>query len=108
MCNCAGDSEAAAVEIERIGNPAEYLGNHPSSEFCDNRPDKSGNELLFLQCSRPQNIRKALERLSQEELKAEMADRRKQPSQLEILFKICRTQPPARLVNLKEMGCCLE
>ena len=70
-------------------------------------PIKSGNELLFLQCSRPQNIRKALERLSQEELKAEMADRRKQPSQLEILFKTVGLVPPARLVNLKEMGCCL-
>ena len=70
-------------------------------------PIKSGNELLFLQCSRPQNIRKALERLSQEELKAEMADRRKQPSQLEILFKTVGLVPPARLVNLKEMGGCL-
>ena len=70
-------------------------------------PIKSGDELMFLQCSRPQNIRKGLERLSQEELKAELAERRKQPNQLEILFKTVGLVPPARLVNLKEMGRCL-
>ena len=70
-------------------------------------PIKSGDELMFLQCSRPQNIRKGLERLSQEELKAELAKRRKQPNQLEILFKTVGLVPPARLVNLKEMGRCL-
>lgn len=70
-------------------------------------PIKSGDELMFLQCSRPQNIRKGLERLSQEELKAELAERRNQPNQLEILFKTVGLVPPARLVNLKEMGRCL-
>ena len=70
-------------------------------------PIKSGDELMFLQCSRPQNIRKGLEGLNQEELKAELAERRKQPNQLEILFKTVGLVPPARLVNLKEMGRCL-
>lgn len=46
-------------------------------------PIKSANELMFLQCSRPQNIRKGSERLTQEELKAELSGRRQQPSQLE-------------------------
>ena len=59
---------------------------------------------MFLQCSRPQNIRKGLEGLNQEELKAELAERRKQPNQVEILFKTVGLVPPARLVNLKEMG----
>ena len=59
---------------------------------------------MFLQCSRPQNLRKGLERLSQEELKAELAE---QPNQLEILFKTVGLVPPARLVNLKEIGRCL-
>ena len=70
-------------------------------------PIKSGDELMFLQCSRPQNIRKGLEGLNQEELKAELAERGKQPNQLEILFKTVGLVPPARLVNLKEMGRCL-
>lgn len=70
-------------------------------------PIKSANELMFLQCSRPQNIRKGLERLTQEELKAELSGRRQQPSQLEILFKTVGLVPPARLVNIKEMGRCL-
>ena len=70
-------------------------------------PIKSGDELMFLQCSRPKNIRKGLEGLNQEELKAELAERRKQPNQLEILYKTVGLVPPARLVNLKEMGRCL-
>lgn len=48
-----------------------------------------------------------MEGLNQEELKAELAERRKQPNQLEILFKTVGLVPPARLVNLKEMGRCL-
>ena len=56
---------------------------------------------------RPQKIRKDLKRRDQEELKSELAERRKQPNQLEILFKTVGLVPPARLVNLKEMGRCL-
>ncbi|WP_289702674.1 hypothetical protein, partial [uncultured Parasutterella sp.] len=44
---------------------------------------------------------------TQEELKAELSGRRQQPSQLETLFKTVGLVPPARLVNIKEMGRCL-
>ena len=39
--------------------------------------------------------------------RSELAERRKQPNQVEILFKTVGLVPPARLVNLKEMGRCL-
>ena len=68
---------------------------------------KSGDELMFLQCSRPQNIRKGLKGLNQEELKAVLAESRNQRIQLEILFNTVGLVPPARLVNLKAMGRCL-
>lgn len=70
-------------------------------------PLKSGDELMFLQCGRPQNFRKGCERLSQEELKEIIKLQQTKPSHLEILFKTVGLVPPARVVNLKELGRCL-
>ena len=70
-------------------------------------PLKNGEDLMFLQCSRPKNYRKGRERLSNEELKKVVQKELGQPSELEKIFKSVGLTTPGRLTTLSEMGRCL-
>ncbi len=70
-------------------------------------PIKGSEDVMFLQCARPDNFGKGREPPGREKLGEVMRQEQSEPSRIEVIFKAVGLIPPARLVSLKEMGRCL-